>query len=246
MINFYLILKIFTISFRSTNVPFSFILKFSTIFRKIFKHDFSGLIPLTVSKTIFLDVLLNCQFCKDNILLGIFFTNNLLIHKKAISSIACLHYIFLFPEYCAAMILFILLPVLCYIKGILPKGPYLPCVSMAGRALLAGYHWYVAYQFQNVQTQPNFFTWLWCHFFKRKSCQTLVPMVIKGALKVTQVVQLNEVYHKTSFFTCCFSYHEATVVPCWYFSLPCWPSCWRGIAQTLGLSQVLMKSTLGK
>ena len=24
-------------------------------------------------------------------------------------------------------------------EGILPKGPYLPCVSMAGRALLAGY-----------------------------------------------------------------------------------------------------------
>ena len=29
-----------------------------------------------------------------------------------------------------------------YIEGILPKGPYLPCVSMAGRALLAGYHQY--------------------------------------------------------------------------------------------------------
>ena len=28
------------------------------------------------------------------------------------------------------------------IEGILPKGPYLPCVSMAGRALLAGYHRY--------------------------------------------------------------------------------------------------------
>ena len=27
-----------------------------------------------------------------------------------------------------------------YLEGILPKGPYLPCVSMAGRALLAGYH----------------------------------------------------------------------------------------------------------
>ena len=26
------------------------------------------------------------------------------------------------------------------VDGILPKGPYLPCVSMAGRALLAGYH----------------------------------------------------------------------------------------------------------
>ena len=27
-------------------------------------------------------------------------------------------------------------------EGILPKGPYLPCVNMAGRALLAGYHRY--------------------------------------------------------------------------------------------------------
>ena len=26
-----------------------------------------------------------------------------------------------------------------YLDGILPKGPYLPCVSMAGRALFAGY-----------------------------------------------------------------------------------------------------------
>ena len=26
-----------------------------------------------------------------------------------------------------------------YYKGILPKGPYLPCASMAGKALLAGY-----------------------------------------------------------------------------------------------------------
>ena len=30
-----------------------------------------------------------------------------------------------------------------YIKGILTKGPHLPCVSMGGRALLAGYPWYV-------------------------------------------------------------------------------------------------------
>ena len=29
---------------------------------------------------------------------------------------------------------------LAQFEGILPKGPYLPCVSMAGRALLAGYH----------------------------------------------------------------------------------------------------------
>ena len=30
-----------------------------------------------------------------------------------------------------------------HIEGILSKGPYLPCVSMAGRALLAGYHRYL-------------------------------------------------------------------------------------------------------
>ena len=29
-----------------------------------------------------------------------------------------------------------------HIEGVLPKGPYLPCVSMAGRALLEGYHRY--------------------------------------------------------------------------------------------------------
>ena len=28
---------------------------------------------------------------------------------------------------------------IAYSEGILPKGPYLPCVSMAGGALLAGY-----------------------------------------------------------------------------------------------------------
>ena len=31
-----------------------------------------------------------------------------------------------------------------YFEGILPKGPYLACVSMAGRALLAGYHRFVS------------------------------------------------------------------------------------------------------
>ena len=35
----------------------------------------------------------------------------------------------------------------CHIEGILPKGPYPPFVSMAGRALLAGYHRY--YQYRN-------------------------------------------------------------------------------------------------
>ena len=41
-----------------------------------------------------------------------------------------------------------------YIEDILPKGPYLPCVSMAGRALLAGYPWYLAWVMQ---------VWLSCY-----------------------------------------------------------------------------------
>ena len=36
------------------------------------------------------------------------------------------------------------------IDGILPKGPYLPCVSMAGRALLAGYPWYADEWFNKI------------------------------------------------------------------------------------------------
>ena len=36
-----------------------------------------------------------------------------------------------------------------YIEGTLPKGPYLPCVSMAGRALLAGCHRYTGSQICN-------------------------------------------------------------------------------------------------
>ena len=44
--------------------------------------------------------------------------------------------------YCSLQYPWSKLRIKIYIKGILPKGPYLPCVSMAGRALLAGYHRY--------------------------------------------------------------------------------------------------------
>ena len=39
---------------------------------------------------------------------------------------------------------------MAYIEGILTKGPYLPYVSMAGRALLAGYH-----RFMDLPCQPH-------------------------------------------------------------------------------------------
>ena len=37
-----------------------------------------------------------------------------------------------------------------YIDGILPKGPYLLCVSMAGRALLTGYHRYIRHALPTI------------------------------------------------------------------------------------------------
>ena len=40
-----------------------------------------------------------------------------------------------------------------HIEGILPIGPYLPCVSMAGRALLAGYHRYMDFETGGMSMQ---------------------------------------------------------------------------------------------
>ena len=45
-----------------------------------------------------------------------------------------------------------------YIEGILPKGPYRPCVSMAGGALLAGYPQYEVYRcpiFDTLKASQN-------------------------------------------------------------------------------------------
>ena len=55
-----------------------------------------------------------------------------MLHEEGISQWKLLHMPCLLP-----------LAEAVYIEGILLKGPYLPCVSMAGRALLAGYHRYM-------------------------------------------------------------------------------------------------------
>ena len=40
-----------------------------------------------------------------------------------------------------------------YIDGILPKGPYLPCLRMADRALLAGYPWIMSFILSYLTSQ---------------------------------------------------------------------------------------------
>ena len=42
-----------------------------------------------------------------------------------------------------------------HMEGILPKGPYLPCVSMADRALLAGYHQYHLHSLLRLEYTPG-------------------------------------------------------------------------------------------
>ena len=56
-----------------------------------------------------------------------------------------------------------------YIEGILPKGSYLPCVSMAGRALLAGYHRYMDIYFLDIPgscVTVVQFNNLWIHIYE--------------------------------------------------------------------------------
>ena len=73
------------------------------------------------------------------------------------------------------------------IAGILQKGPYLPCVSMAGRALLAGYHRYV----REIHQSPvvsltkgqlcGLWRFLWCQP-KHTVEQTIKLSVIRDAM----------------------------------------------------------------
>ena len=66
------------------------------------------------------------------------------------------------------------------IKGILPKGPYLPCVSMAGRALLAGYPWHMGHSLGHLCT----YRWL---------------IVINNSRYVSVIVSAN-IYYSKFFF----------------------------------------------
>ena len=53
-------------------------------------------------------------------------------------------------------------PRVAYINGILPKGPYPPCLRMADRALLAGYPRYILYMCENILLKVQ--NTVWCHY----------------------------------------------------------------------------------
>ena len=72
-----------------------------------------------------------------------------------------------------------------HIEGILPKGPYLPCVSMAARALLAGYHDFrIMYSYYNATLTVTIFQkWTALNTFWHESVQ-----MCRNALKCSKLL----------------------------------------------------------
>ena len=60
-----------------------------------------------------------------------------------------------------------------HFEGILPKGPYLPCVSMAGRALLAGYH-----RFMMHYTAIQVMSWGWNYTLWLLTCYMMTNLAL--------------------------------------------------------------------
>ena len=63
--------------------------------------------------------------------------------------------------------------IIAYFEGILPKGPYRPCVSMAGRALLAGYHrfYLLSYRDDYFISIQHCSMYIWKHFLQSTKWQ---------------------------------------------------------------------------
>ena len=72
-----------------------------------------------------------------------------------------------------------------YMEGILPKRPYLPCVSMAGRALLAVYHRYVLLVAFDVQKWKGEFKFLLVWF--TILCSTNQPQQEKQTPNILEI-----------------------------------------------------------
>ena len=66
-----------------------------------------------------------------------------------------------------------------HFKGILPKGPYLPCVSMAGRALFAGYP-----RFRQRQNGHNLADDIFKFIFLNENVKILMKISLKFFSKV--------------------------------------------------------------
>ena len=83
--------------------------------------------------------------------------------------------------------------------GILPKGPYLPCVSMADRALLAGYHRFKLYLTFNIVYPIYVCQCLSYHAFMEIS----ITAVLSASPSLWQVCFLRNITTLHSFYYHC-------------------------------------------
>ena len=69
------------------------------------------------------------------------------------------------------------------IDGILPKGPYPPCLCMADRAFLAGY----------PRNAENVSIW-WCHHFTSPDCLSSSEIILKNSWSIQNIIKF---YYKS-------------------------------------------------
>ena len=87
--------------------------------------------------------------CTSVVLMEIWAVNHRHVKRRRIEC-NCIQFVSTRQEYNTVLTCYnkVDFPKNTHMEGILPNGPYLPCVSMGGRALLAGYHRYMRFVLQ--------------------------------------------------------------------------------------------------
>ena len=103
------------------------------------------------------------------------------------------------------------------IEGMLPKGPYLLCVSMAGRAPLAGCHRYM--KFNMTQWSPTYVGKIFnIDLFFTVTCATMAPQITRIVAIYSTVVQANIQENskgRNSIMEKAFSRHDIKILRHW-------------------------------
>ena len=92
------------------------------------------------------------------------------------------------------------------IEGILPKGPYPPCLRMAGRALLAGYHRHVFMIFGYSESISN--VGLFHDNENKRKLHSLIP----GIIYAHQLIQLHPIHDINIKWSFCFAFFVASCI----------------------------------
>ena len=99
-------------------------------------------------------------------------------------------------------------------EGILPKGPYLPCLSMAGRALLAGYHRIMRFLVWRISCK--FSMDMWVTFIVPSEC-TKWSYSASAVQSKHWIHKCHGVHKCNGVVTSKWTNSKTGVIPCWIF-----------------------------